>query len=233
MKTIALWLGLAGLLTLASCTKDAGTMITEDRTVDNFQGIELSSAADIIITNTNEYQVRVEAGDKLMPYIRTRVNKHGVLEIWESNNFIWRHRNVTIYISATFLDKIVISGSGDILAPNLTANDLEVLISGSGDIEITDLNADMVEVKISGSGDIDITGDANRIDALISGSGDIDARYLLTKIADVTISGSGDIKVYASEALYATISGSGDIEYWGNPSYVNTNVSGSGTIIKR
>ena len=233
MKTIGLWLGLAGLLTLTACTKNAGTIITEDRTVGAFSGVEVSSAANVIITDDPGYEVRIEAGDNLMPYIKTKVNNSGVLSIWESNNFIWHHRSVTVYISATYLNKVVISGSGDFNASSLHANDLDAKISGSGNIEINDLTADNVEATISGSGNINLSGDTYRIDANISGSGDIDTRYLLAKIADVTISGSGDIKVYASQALYAKISGSGDIQYWGNPSNVNTNVSGSGTIVKR
>src|SRR6056297_2824087 len=82
------------------------------------------------------------------------------------------------------------SGSGDItLSGNTT--DFSATISGSGDIKAFDLAADNVDATVSGSADIKVT--ANKmLKARVSGSGDITYRGNPEKI-DTKTSGSGDI----------------------------------------
>ncbi len=82
------------------------------------------------------------------------------------------------------------SGSGDMNLSGKTI-DFEATISGSGDIKAYDLIADNVEATVSGSADIKVT--ANKmLKARVSGSGDISYRGNPEKV-DTKTSGSGDI----------------------------------------
>lgn len=63
----------------------------------------------------------------------------------------------------------VISGSGDIKAYNLAAENVEARISGSGKIQTT--VSQLLEVTISGSGDVFYKGNPAAVNTSISGSG--------------------------------------------------------------
>jgi hypothetical protein len=67
----------------------------------------------------------------------------------------------------------------------------------------------------------------------VNGSGDIHAAQITAVNADVDVNGSGKVDVFCTHKLKATIHGSGDINYWGNPTVVETDISGSGRVRKK
>ena len=66
---------------------------------------------------------------------------------------------------------VSISGSGDINAYDLIADNVDATVSGSANIKVT-ANKEII-AKVSGSGDIDYRGNPEKIDTKVSGSGDI------------------------------------------------------------
>ena len=90
-----------------------------------------------------------------------------------------------------------------------------------------------MKMNISGSGDITANGDVQTLKAKINGSGDILATKLKSKSATIEINGSGDAIIWADNSIIAKINGSGDIKYYGNPTNVESNINGSGDIIKK
>ncbi|HEY8936280.1 MAG TPA: DUF2807 domain-containing protein, partial [Cyclobacteriaceae bacterium] len=63
-------------------------------------------------------------------------------------------------------------------------------------------------------------------------SGKVLAANLETNKCNIHISGSGNVEINVKDDLDAHISGSGSISYKGNPSHVNSDASGSGSIRK-
>lgn len=87
-----------------------------------------------------------------------------------------------------FLDALI-TGSGEMIFWG-TAENADIDISGSGNIDAFQLAADECIASISGSGSIYITVDS-RLDAFISGSGNI--FYKGTPVVFATITGSGKV----------------------------------------
>lgn len=203
----------------------------EDRVVGSFTSVELAIAAELYITQDTTYEVRIEAGENLMDYIRTDV-RNGELRIRERHNWV-RNRNTIVYVSASFLNGIAIAGSGSVFGTGFTTDDLGLSISGSGDMELPEITATSVKANISGSGSMELEGTTDDLDLEISGSGKYRCRYLPADHVHVSISGSGNAEVTAHQSLSVDISGSGNVTYWGNPATVHSNVSGSGTVVKK
>ncbi|NNF18253.1 MAG: DUF2807 domain-containing protein, partial [Flavobacteriaceae bacterium] len=67
--------------------------------------------------------------------------------------------------------EIRMSGSGDLDAFDLEADDVEVQVSGSADVEVTANKS--LKANVSGSGDIRYKGNPKKVDSRKSGSGDI------------------------------------------------------------
>ena len=132
---------------------------------------------------------------------------------------------------SVLLNKLFISGSGDIISRNTIkdADIIEMKVSGSGDINIS-ADAPSIKATISGSGTITSSGRTKDFAGTITGSGDLKCKNLLSENASVTITGSGTAHVYASVHLVAKVTGSGDIFYSGNPGSPDIRKTGSGTI---
>ncbi|MFB0537093.1 MAG: head GIN domain-containing protein [Anaerolineae bacterium] len=207
--------------------RGSGNVFEEVREVSGFTGVALAGIGELTIEVGERQSLRIEAEDNLMPYFETEV-RNGVLEIGVEDRInLNPTRPVRFYLTVKELDKIVLSGSGDIKAPDLEAERFSVTISGSGNVEMGDLSADILNVTISGSGNLDIAGgQVEEQDITISGSGEYQAGDLSSESVEITISGSGNATIWATDSLDVRISGSGSVNYYGNP---RTTFSGSGS----
>lgn len=233
MKTkFQLFISVLGILLITNFQINAASsQNSKNRDLPTFTSIKLAISANVYLTQGNKQSFRIEASDKLIKLIETKVENGRLIIKWNKRNI--RHsENIKIYISMEKIEGVAISGSGDIIADGKIKSDkLELAISGSGDISFSNLEANDVKAKISGSADISLAGSqtANSLSVGISGSGDVKAAKFQAKSVRVRISGSGDCKVNAIDKLDATVSGSGDIYYKGRP-IINGHVAGSGSI---
>lgn len=207
----------------------------ETRDVGNFDFIAMNISGKVYVTQGNKNEVIVEADRDDMENIRTEV-RSGRLSISTRDNGRWFRwgdgldGKVNVYITVKDLRGVSVSGSGDVISQNtIKADDFEASISGSGDIEI-ELDSRNVQSRITGSGNIELKGSAQRARLGISGSGKYFAEELKVDDYEVTISGSGRASINTNGELDVRISGSGSVYYSGEPTGVNTNVSGSGRV---
>lgn len=229
------WIGIAALtVTFGSCHKgvfDSGVWVTEERVItDNYHGVIIESAIDVVIIEDAAYSLKIEGGENKLPFIETKVID-GHLVLSEKRNHIRDDKQVRIFISQNHLSEISIDGSGDVTGDDIWANELEVNIGGSGSVDLGVEIEGTVDVDIHGSGDVRLTGDANQVNFDIDGSGDIDTRFIESANAFVFIDGSGDVRLTATEFLHVEIDGSGDVMYWGAPNTVEVDIDGSGDLI--
>ncbi|MEL7220918.1 MAG: head GIN domain-containing protein [Bacteroidota bacterium] len=214
---------------LFGCIDADGPITTADLELDDFDGIALAMDAQIEITQGPEQLVTFEGKSDILDELDLDVD-----------NGVWTIRTVdcvrdvddlTFFITVPDLDKIILSGSGDIVSTNtfVNAGDVELSISGSGEIDVA-YEADDIEATISGSGKITIEGLADDLDLSISGSGDYRGFNLFTNSADISIAGSGDAEVQVADRLEVSIAGSGDVFYKGQPE-LDVTISGSGEVI--
>ncbi|MEM6263369.1 MAG: head GIN domain-containing protein [Bacteroidota bacterium] len=212
------------------CVKGSGETVSQVIAVPDFDGIDLEIDADVFITQGEPQQVEVNAQQNILDEIERDV-QNGTWEI-ELDGCIRNHDDIKIYITMPRLEKVHLSGSGDIQSQNvINTDDIDLRISGSGDIDLQ-TNADDITSRISGSGKIRLSGTADEHEMQISGSGDLESYDLITRSTDIRISGSGDAQVDVEEFLKVRISGSGDVRYEGNPT-LDVEVTGSGDVRPR
>lgn len=208
----------------------SGTVITKERDVPVFDQIHLKGSGKVYLAKASSQKVRVETDDNLMPYIQTEVENGKLVISHERKNI--RPTVLKIYISATNLEGVSISGSGDInVSDKFISRNFYADIAGSGDMSLN-VRANSLESSISGSGSIYLVGSADSYDATITGSGDVDAFEMQARESSVVITGSGNCRVNVSERLSAKITGSGDVLYRGHPQ-ISKNITGSGKVKDR
>lgn len=244
------------LFFIASCQKvDAGNGPKMDNRLEvmDFNKIVLHTGGQLNYTQSNTTQVTVNTTQDVFDALVISV-KDKTLHIKRKSGFsIQNQDEITFNITdddtysievcgsgdvyADFDEnyyfqehKLIISGSGNIVADAVSAAEQSTRISGSGDIRISYLNVLESETDISGSGSIHyLEGFAANSNMEINGSGDIRSYELDTDDAEIMISGSGDIQLRAQNSLDIDISGSGDVWYKGHP-VLATSVSGSGNV---
>ncbi len=209
----------------------SGNVVAQTRSVSGFNRIAVHGIGNLIIDQTGQESLKVEAEDNLMDKIVTEVN-NGTLSIRYNTGWwpIWPRKDINYYLTVKDVQEISISGSGSVRSSNLKTTNLNLVLSGSGKADLK-AQVEQLSSQVSGSGDITVSGTAARQSLGIGGSGTYRARDLASKEASITVSGSGHAVVNATQILNVTISGSGDISYLNSPQ-INQQISGSGKVVK-
>jgi hypothetical protein len=202
----------------ASCSKDVlhgdGSIVTSERTVSNFSGIDISGVNNVFISYAPEISVSVKGYSNLVSHYKTDVRDGKIYLHYDENTNI-KNDNIQVYITMPYFNALSLSGSCSIDATGSFDNTdaLSVSTSGNGNINIEDISADVYTIHSSGNSNISTLG-------------------VKAKTATVEISGSSTVTLSVQDKLDVHISGSGKVFYKGEPTEINTDISGSGTVIK-
>ncbi len=239
------WILIAFLVLLSmSCTitfggtglTGSGKVITETRNVSGFHAVDLAGFGELSITQGDSEALTVEGEDNILPKITTEV-KNGTLTIGVDQSAgplgLNPTRTVRYTLTVKDLDRLDLTGSGNIHSSSLKSTQMTITMSGSGNITLDKLEATDLSVTLSGSGNVDTSGTVTSQTVRLSGSGSYRAGNLKSGKTDVTITGSGSATVWATDSLQASISGSGSVDYYGSPQSIDKSVSGSGSIHSR
>ena len=209
----------------------SGNVVTDDREIDDFTGLKVSSGIDVIIRQGKEVSLELEADDNLHDAIITRVVDN-TLRIYTEKN-IRRARSKKVYLVYTDINSIRISSAGDVKGENtLETEHLDIDLSSAGDLDL-EVEAEKITCDISSSGDARLSGKADILRASLSSAGDLYAYDLRTRKADVSCSSAGDARVYATEEFNLRSSSAGSIYYKGSGQVVNSHTSSAGSIVKK
>jgi hypothetical protein len=206
----------------------------QNRHLSGFSAISVTGSYDVYITQGNSESVTVEADDDIINRIITEV-KDGELRIYTKQKewgltFSLRTQKMIIRITAKDLNKVNLTGSGDVFFKDgLRATKLALSVTGSGDIT-GKVEVKNLESTVIGSGDIALDGRAESSVVKVSGSGDFRGKTLVTNNTTVWVAGSGDASVNVIRQITASVAGSGDIRYTGSAKQITTSKSGSGDI---
>lgn len=214
----------------AQRVKGNGKLIEKTRQIGDFEALGVSGSFDVFLVKGQEGKVIVNVEQNLEPYLITEV-QNGTLKVrWKKGSNIRTTKNTKVTVHFGELNKVALSGSGDIVSRDvITTDELDIAVAGSGDIRL-ELDAMESNAAVSGSGDIELSGTSKAFEAAVAGSGDIKAYDLKSEKAELKISGSGTIHAHVASELVARISGSGNIKYKGNPPIEDVKVSGSGNV---
>jgi hypothetical protein len=143
--------------------KGEGPIVSENRSVKNFDGIDLDISANVFISKSDVYSIKIEAQANLLELIKTR-KAGGILRISLKENCLLSSRGIDIYISMPEVTELSIGGSGSIrLEDKFETEFLYTSVSGSGDM-IAEIIADEIECNINGSGSIELLGSSKFIE---------------------------------------------------------------------
>ncbi|MFY7731094.1 MAG: head GIN domain-containing protein [Flavobacterium sp.] len=204
-----------------------GPTVTENRETGSFTKLDAHTSFLVKLVHSNKDAVKIEAPENIVPLIETQ-SKNGELYVGLKSGYNLKNgKGITVTVYFTTLEKIHLSGSGDIVSNDVITNNCAISLNGSGDVTVP-VKANRIEVRLQGSGDINVSGSTDALECSLTGSGDIHADKLTSSTTDVTVTGSGDVSTTTTSAITGRITGSGGVSYGGNPAKKDLSVTGSG-----
>lgn len=207
----------------------------ERRDAKNFQAIELSSAFDVYLTQSNEESVAVSASE---PQYRENIKvevKGGVLIIRYDGKGKWNSGNKKLkaYISFKQLNKLNVSGACDVyIVDDWKAENLKLYLSGASNLK-GKMDAQKLMIDLSGASDLTLTGTVGQLNIEASGASDFKGYDLAVDYCNAKASGASDIKITVNKELSAEASGASEVKYKGSGLIRDIKTSGASSISKR
>ena len=204
------------------CIKRTGTIITEVRELPAFDRIFTEQDVDVFITEDNYSEVKVEAGENIVPLIETVV-EDGILIIRNKNRCNWARsykKPLNVYIKTPGLTYIHSNGSGNIKSLNtITVDSFDIRTEGAGNVELT-VNSRIVVSHIYGIGDLTLNGFSDQHYCSIGGSSFLYTSELNTNYTWIQSYTTGTCYIRTAGLLMYRIDDKGDVYCSGNPASV-------------
>jgi|GEM_PF-328407 len=212
------------------------TVVTEERGVDPFSGINFDGVGTLKVTEGDRETIIISADEAVIGEVATNV-ENDTLYIKYDNSlwslFLFEDTSIAVEVISRDVSKIAISGKATVEVSNIKGEILDFGINGTGEAVIADVDLDELIVRINGAGDITTSGSAERELILFSGTGSYDGSLLLSNETGVRISGAGDVRVNTKDELNVSINGAGNVIYTGEPKLTGGNINGTGSIMSK
>ena len=219
----ALFVGCDGILV------GSGNLEAKEYPLSDFSKIEISSAFEFDIQQSNSYSINVTADDNIIEKVRV-IKEGNTLKI-DLETFP-RIGPMTLKVAITLpqLTDLDVSGAtrGTISDFN-SSGDLDITVSGASKVA-GDITAGDVDFDVSGASTLQLEGSADDIDVDVSGASRLYLGGFTVKNTDITVSGASRGTINMSGKLDADISGASKLEYIGEPTMGSINSSGASSL---
>lgn len=209
----------------------------EKREVSDFNGVSVSNAIQLYLSQGSESAVAVSCSDADKIKNLTTEVKNGVLVIkfdgegWSS----WGNNSLKLkaYVSVKNINHLKVSGASSVkINETLNCSDFTLKISGASSLK-GNIVAQNFKGDISGASSVNLSGKANETDIECSGASTFKSFDFASTKAKVDCSGASSVQINASEELIADAAGASTIRYSGNPTKVVADASGASSIKKK
>jgi len=241
---------------LAGCqevgiVKGSGNLATEEFYFSDFTRVDIGSAFEVNIVQSDSYSVSVTADDNLFDYIQ--VSKMGTtlkidLKTAQYIDITTRaeismpqlrglelsgatHGTVSGFSSTESLD-IEVSGASSLDLAEMSAGDVEFDVSGASKVT-GDITASDAKFDLSGASTAQLEGSASDIVVKASGASHVELAGFPVNNADINFSGASTGTVNLDGRLDANLSGASKLSYIGEPTMGTINTSGGSTLNKK
>ncbi len=218
------------------CFQKAGDKKLIRREVEAWSSIELRDYLQIELVDSSSQFIELEGPENLLADVETSV-QDGQLLVRNNNtcNFVrsYKHRIKVKIFSPSFPD-IQNYSTGDLKSLNVIESSVMKIENrdAAGIIQLT-VDVDTMTIAThTGVSDVLVSGRSQITNLFNQGFGKIDARSLNNTDAFVNNSSINNVYVNSNGYFYGHITYSGNIYYSGTPNHIDSNILGSGRIIR-
>lgn len=166
-----------------------GNIISDERTVDEFNTVELLGAANAEIIHGNEFSVSVKCYENIVPLVKTTVSD-GKLTVSTIKDINLANTSIEIQITCPALQAVTLSGAGNMVISSFHQPNMKVSLNGAGNAKFSDSECDTVYATLSGAGNMHVNA-KSYLEATLNGVGNIE--YAGDPVVQSKISGVGNV----------------------------------------
>lgn len=223
------------VLTSIACDIDGvspepGSITTENRSVADFNSLDIESGIRVTVTQGNTESTRIEAREGYQPYILTEV-RNNTLRIRVDNRLKSRRGSeIRAYVTMRTLTNVWASGGSRVTSDyDFKPDQFTTSLSGGSYLRLP-ISTNSVSVDASGGSEAEIAGTAQTltVDDISGGSKLLTADLRVTNCT-LEASGGSTADVNVSEELRVRASGGSVVRYKGSPR-ITQNVSGGSRV---
>jgi DUF4097 and DUF4098 domain-containing protein YvlB len=136
---------------------------TEKRNVGTYDGIHVAGSYEVKLVSGSEGTIELKGDPDDLDKIETEVRKGTLLIKQQEKSWFGNWDSGTVYITIPVekINKVILSGSGEIHSKvPLEGDHFKTILSGSGEISLN-LEVTAVNGTVTGSGEITLIGKAN------------------------------------------------------------------------
>ncbi|MDR2602217.1 MAG: DUF2807 domain-containing protein [Spirochaetaceae bacterium] len=170
------------------CNIGDGNIISQERTVEGFNGVKLDGVGDVNVHTGENYKVVVTTDSNLQDRVLAAVNGNILCIDQKSGQFNAKELTIDVYLPK--LSSISLNGTGNFTINSGNASELTFSLSGTGNIDAQNFQVQNINITHSGVGNAKIWA-TNSLNGTLSGVGDI--RYKGNPIINVNKTGVGNI----------------------------------------
>lgn len=226
----------------------SGNLDTREFNFSDFNRVEVGSAFEVKVVQSDSHSVSVTADDNLFDYIM--VSKQGTtLKIYlKTAQYIATTTRAEITMpqlrglelsgatrgtvsgfSSTENVDIEVSGASSLDMVDISTGDIDFNVSGASRVT-GDITARDADFEVSGASTVQLEGSAGDTVIEASGASRAELAGFTVNNADVRLSGASSGTVNLEGRLDADLSGASTLSYIGEPTMGNINTSGASTL---
>ena len=196
-------------------TNLSGEIVTDVRNVPDFDGLNVSSGINLILSQGTSQKLVVKADKDLLDDVITTV-KGGVLKIYCERKF-WRDSNITVEVTFVDLDNLSASAGSNVkCTEGLKFDNLSLETSSGCNMDIT-VKASMLDVSSNSGANVHMDGITNQLEVHASSGANVKLNNLEADIVSVSSSSGSNIYVIARHSIEVHSSSGSNIYVTGNP----------------
>lgn len=175
-----------------------GEIKSVDMDFKDFSEVVVNGAADLHISQEDNFSVRVVANEEVFQHLDYKV-EDGTLILQTKEHVQIRAEKFDVFVTMPAIealgvngasDAVVsdfsgeygmtvnVNGAGDVELKNLTLEGLSFTVNGAADLVAKELDVKKVKVSVNGAADASLQGKAEDVEVSIAGAGSIDVRSL-------------------------------------------------------
>ena len=236
-----------------SSSQNLSTNTEEERTIQNFNAVQASTGINVSFTQSNDYQVKINAKPEILPYVKTKldgtklkiyIDSHGKKNL--------NTGGVSVEVHAPHLVLVQVDSGADFQLKNtLTEENFKLSADSGADFNgslnitnLTQINVDSgadadinlvtknADINVDSGANINLKGSADNATINADSAGSCKAEEFKVNHLKANADSSGTVTVYAMQSVEATADSSGSVRYKGNPTQVKVKADTSGSVKK-
>jgi hypothetical protein len=218
------------------CVTSTGPQRKEERQPGAFSAIDLGDRIDLVLESRAPGTIAVEGGRNLIGQVETEV-QDGALRIRSRIRCNWVRSfkpRITVHAPLEGLCRLTLRGTGEVRCADTLRCGYFLLeqwgAEGGAELLLRTTRCDLA--LHTGAGAVRARGRTERAELFSGIMAPIDAGGLRADDCAVRNDGVADIRCWAAARLWASLSDAGDVYYRGDPSEVESTVTGSGRLFR-